>query len=45
MKMEMVSGANLIEEGIELVERYKAYTDQNGKVMKDGINNQRKTVN
>ena len=36
MKMEMVSGANLIEEGIELVERYRGLTDQNGKVTKDG---------
>ena len=32
MKMEMVSGANLIEEGIDLVERYRGYTGQKKEV-------------
>lgn len=36
MKMEMVSGANLVEEAIELVDRYRGYTQQKAKVLKDG---------
>ena len=35
MKMEMVSGANLIEEGIDLVERYRGLTPQKGNPLKD----------
>jgi hypothetical protein len=35
LKMEMISGANLIEEGIELVERYQGYTTQKGNPLKD----------
>ena len=30
MKMEMISGANLIEEGIDLVERYRGYVNEKG---------------
>lgn len=35
MKMEMVSGANLVEEAIELVGRYQGYTTQTDKVLID----------
>lgn len=36
MKMEMVSGANLVEEAIDLVGRYRGYTIQKAKVLIDG---------
>jgi hypothetical protein len=39
MKMEMVSGANLVEEAIDLVDRYQGYTGQKDKVAKDDTNN------
>ena len=32
MKMELVSNANLVHEAIDLVERYRGYTDQKAKV-------------
>ena len=35
MKMELVSSANLVEEAIDLVERYRGYTGQNKEVAKD----------
>ena len=35
MKMELVSSANLVEEAIDLVERYRSYTGQNKEVAKD----------
>ena len=35
MKMELVSNANLVHEAIDLVERYRGLTGQNGKVLKD----------
>jgi hypothetical protein len=36
MKMELVSSANLLEEAINLVDRYRGYTGQKGKVTIDG---------
>ena len=36
MKIEMVSGANLVQEGIELVEMYRGLTQQKAKVVRDG---------
>jgi hypothetical protein len=35
MKMELVSNANLVEEAINLVERYRGYTQQKDKVRID----------
>ncbi|MGH9985284.1 MAG: LuxR C-terminal-related transcriptional regulator [Nitrososphaeraceae archaeon] len=39
MKMEMVSGANLVEEAIDLVERYRGYIQIKGKVVTDDTSN------
>jgi hypothetical protein len=36
MKMELVSNANLVHEAIDLVERYRGYTNQKAKVLTDG---------
>jgi orotate phosphoribosyltransferase-like protein len=36
MKMELVSSANLVHEAIDLVERYRGYTNQKAKVLTDG---------
>ena len=36
MKMEMVSGATLVHEAIDLVDRYQGYTTQKAKVLTDG---------
>ena len=36
MKMELVSSANLVEEAIDLVDRYRGYTTEKRKVMIDG---------
>ena len=36
MKMELVSNANLVHEAIDLVERYRGYTNQKAKVLIDG---------
>lgn len=36
MKMELVSSANLVQEAIELVDRYRGYTTEKGKVVTDG---------
>ena len=44
MKMELVSNANLVHEAIDLVERYRGYTNQKAKVSTDVLNNLRKTV-
>jgi hypothetical protein len=35
MKMELVSSANLVEEAIDLVDRYKGYGQQKGEVVID----------
>ena len=35
MKMELVSNANLVEEAIDLVDRYRGYTGQNKEVVTD----------
>lgn len=36
MKIELVSSANLVEEAIDLVERYRGYGQQNKEVVIDG---------
>ncbi len=36
LKMELVSNANLVHEAIDLVEKYKGYSTQKGKVLIDG---------
>lgn len=36
LKMEMVAGANLVHEAIDLAERYRGYTQQKGKILTDG---------
>jgi hypothetical protein len=36
MKLELVSGANLVYEAVDLVERYRGCTTQKAKVLKDG---------
>ena len=35
MKMELVSNANLVEEAIDLVDRYEGYIGQNKEVLTD----------
>jgi hypothetical protein len=35
MKMELVSNANLVHEAINLVERYRGYTNQKAKLLTD----------
>ena len=36
MKMELVSGANLVHEAVDLVDRYRGYTTEKSNVLKDG---------